>query len=329
MAAKDGRRRGGLSDLELEQELANQPLDRRMVARILPLLRPVRGLVLGAVLLELAVVGATFARPWFVQQALDHGLLDGAGHPGPQYGVLQGALLGLILAWAARFALAGAGQYLAGVAAVRVLNGLRVRVFAHVQSLSAAYFDRTKAGRIISRIDRDVETLEPLIVQGPPELLSALLRFVVSAVLICHLSPTLFLAMLSLLPPLILGSLVFRRLSHRHHARLAEHRARYIGHLVETVVGVRVVQQAAQEGGNQRRYNGLLDAFARTMIRNHVSTGWFAPFTGLLSAMGTALLLAVGAHEVARGRLSLGELAASLFYVQLFLSPLQGAVGSV
>nr|WP_238564903.1 ABC transporter transmembrane domain-containing protein [Sphingobium bisphenolivorans] len=49
-----------------------------------------------------------------------------------------------------------------------VLNDLRTRVFAHVQRLGVGYFDRTKAGRIIARADRDVDTLEPLLIQAPP-----------------------------------------------------------------------------------------------------------------------------------------------------------------
>jgi ATP-binding cassette subfamily B protein len=57
-----------------------------------------------------------------------------------------------------------------------VLNACAARVFAHVQTLSVGYFDRTKAGRIISRADRDVDTLEPMLIQGPPQFLSAVLR---------------------------------------------------------------------------------------------------------------------------------------------------------
>ena len=311
------------SDIELEQQLARQPLDRGMLSRLLPLLRPVWRGIAAAVLLELLVVAANFARPWWVRVALDQGLLPGPGGLVLQPQVLAWCIGGLLLAWGARFGLGGASQYLAGVSAVRVLNALRVQVFAHVQSLAVAYFDRTKAGRIISRIDRDVEALEPLIVQGPPELLSALLRCLLAAVLLWLLSPALFGALALLVPLLLAASALFKRLSQRNHARLAEHRARYIGHLVETVVGVRVLQQTAQEARNRRRYNGLLDAFAQTMIRNHIGTGWFAPFAGLLTAVGTALLLVVGAREMALGHITFGELAASLFYVQLFLGPLQ------
>src|SRR5690606_36432285 len=153
----------------------------------------------------------------------------------------------LSLTWAARFVLAGCSQYLAGSAAIRVLNDLRQRVFAHVQSLSVRYFDRTKAGRIVSRADRYVDSLEPLLIQGPPELLSALLRCGGSAVLLWLISPYLFLALASVVPVLAIATWSFKRISQKNWAKVAENRSRFTAHLVETVSGVRVLQQTVQE----------------------------------------------------------------------------------
>jgi ATP-binding cassette subfamily B protein len=313
-----------LSDIELEQLLARQPLDRSVFRRLWPLLAPVRWAMAGAALLELGVVASNFARPLLVQQALDRGWVKGAdGALQVAWPLVSVLVAGLLLAWALRFGLAGLGQYLASRSAVRVLNALRVQVFSHVQSLGVGYFDRAKAGRIIARIDRDVDTLEPLIVQGPPEALSMTLRCLGAGAMLWWISPRLFLALALLVPPLVLASVWFKRAAQRNHARVAENRARFTAHLVETVAGVRVLQQMRQEENNQRHYQGLLAAFAQSLIHNHVTTGWFAPFAGALTTLGVVVLLGVGAHELALGRISLGDLAASLFCVQLFLGPLQ------
>ena len=53
---------------------------------------------------------------------------------------------GLAASWLGRFVLAGLSQFVAGSAAIRVLNDLRVKVFAHIQALSVSYFDQTRAG---------------------------------------------------------------------------------------------------------------------------------------------------------------------------------------
>ncbi|OWQ47861.1 ABC transporter ATP-binding protein [Roseateles noduli] len=323
MARGDMRGQRPLSDIELEQALARKALDRGMFWRMLPLLRPVRGALAAVVTLEALLVGAVFLRPWFVGQALDHALVaDGAGW------ALDARLaawlgVGMALTWTARFAISGLSQFLAGKAALRVLNTLRMQAYRHVQDLSVRFFDKTKAGRIISRVDRDVDALEPLLIQGPPELLSAILRCGVAAVLIHAISPTLFLGLAAVVPPLVLGLWAFKKISQRNWGLVAEARARFTAHLVETVSGVRIVQQMVQEEPNRRRYRALLEDFNRTLIRGNRKAGWFLPYTALLASAGMVMLLWGGAHAVPRGELTFGQVVQCLFYVQLFLGPLQ------
>lgn len=313
-----------LSDIELEQLLAKQDLDRGMFHRMLPLLRPVwRGVSL-AIVLEIILVTINFIRPAIVRDVIDHGLVkSAAGVWSAHSNVITWAVLGLLLAWAGRFIVSGAAQYVAGVAAARVLNDLRVRVFAHVQALSVSYFDRTKAGRIVSRVDRDVDTLEPLLIQGPPELLSAILRCGVAGILLWQISPKLFLSLAAIVPILAITTVIFKRISQRNYARTAETRAAFTAHLVETVSGVRVIKQTVQEERNRARFRVLVADFVDSLVQNNITASWFAPFTSVLTIIGTGVLLWVGGQELASGNITFGALAASLFYVQLFLGPLQ------
>lgn len=323
MATDTRSRTRVLSDIELEQLLAREKLDRSMLRRLLPLLRPVRGFVLGAVLFEALLVASIFLRPFFVAEAIDHGLVRQEQGWHIDSPVLWWATAGLFGTWVARFVLSGASQYLSGVAALRVLNELRIRVFRHVQQLSVGYFDRTRAGRIIARVDRDVDTLEPLIIQGPPELLAALLRCIVASVLLWILSPRLFLSLAAIVPVLFAASWVFKRISQRNYARVAENRSRFTAHLVESVAGVRIIQQFVQHSANLARYRQLVNEFVAALVGGNIRSSWFAPFTGVLTIAGMGLLLIAGGHEIAAGVLTFGQLAASLFFVQQFLGPLQ------
>lgn len=310
-----------LSDIELEEKFAKKALNRGMAHRLMPLLRPVRALVAAVIAIELVQVLAIFARPLLIGLVIDRGL-GNHGRPFDTALVLW-ACLGLAATWAARFVLGGFSQYFAGTAAIRVLNDLRVQVFAHVQRLSVGYFDRTKAGRIISRADRDVDTLEPLLIQGPPQFLSAVLRLLISAVLLWAIAPPLLLGLAGVVPILVIATFLFKRLSQRTWARVAENRSRFTAHLVETVAGVRLIKQAGRERENLDRYKALLEDFNSALIGGNARSGWFAPFTGLLTTAGLALILVIGGRGVALGTLTLGELTQSLFYVFLFLAPLQ------
>ncbi|MDH1632525.1 ABC transporter ATP-binding protein, partial [Pseudomonas mosselii] len=311
------------SDIDIEQRLARQALDRGMLGRLLPLLRPIRGAILSVIGLELLLVFTVFLRPWFVRELLDRGLIQDAGHWLLDERLVLWLGLGLAASWLGRFLLAGVSQFIAGGAAIGVLNALRVQVFAHVQALSVSYFDQTRAGRIIARADRDVDALEPLLVQGPPELLGALLRCGLAGVMLWRIEPSFFYSLAATVPLLALATWRFKRVSQRNWAKVAEQRNRFTAHLVESVSGVRLIQQCGREASNQRRYRHLLEAFNQALIHGSLRTGWFAPFTALLGTAGMAVLLLVGAFGLAEGRVSVGQVAESLFYVFLFLGPLQ------
>lgn len=323
MANNAFRGQTALNDIELEQALAQKALDRSMFWRLLPLLTPVRGRIAAVVLLELLLVGAIFVRPWFLREVIDHGFVKTATGLVLDGDVITWMSIGIAASWVVRFVLSGLSQYLAGSAAIAILNELRIRVFRHVQALSVRYFDQTKAGRIISRADRDVDALEPLLIQGPPELLSALLRFVVAAVALWWLSPLLLAALASVVPALLFGTWLFKRVSQRNFAKVAEARARFTAHLVETVSGVRIIKQTVNEDANARTYRGLLDDFNGTLVRGSIRSNWFLPLTQVLSAIGMGGLLLAGGIGIAEGSLTVGQMAQSLFYVFLFLGPLQ------
>ncbi len=312
-----------LSDIELEERFAKQSLDRGIFTRLLPLLAPVRGAIAALIGIELAQVAVIFLRPLLIGLVIDQGLGGRLGGGPIDRAVIGWACLGLAMTWIARFALGGVSQQLAGTAAIRVLNGLRSQVFAHVQALSISYFDRAKAGRIISRVDRDVDVLEPLLIQGPPEFLSAVLRLVIAAILLWIIAPPLLLGLLGIVPVLVIATIVFKRVSQRSFARSAENRSRFTAHLVETISGVRLIKQAGREQANRERYGELLDDFNNSLIYGSVRSGWFAPFTGLLTTIAMVAVLIVGARGIALETLTLGQLAQSLFYVFLFLAPLQ------
>lgn len=310
-------------DLAIEQDLANTQLERNMFGRLVELVWPVRYRFVLVVTLEALLVASIFVRPWFIGRLVDEGLVRGPQGVSLNGGTVAWMLAGVGFTYVLRFGIAGFSQYVAGTAAVRILNDLRRRVFAHIQSLSVRYFDRAKAGRIVSRADRDVDTLEPLLIQGPPELLSIVLRCVASGVSLYAISPRLFLGVASILPVLVPCSWLFHRITSKNWSKVAERRSRFTAHLVESVSGVKVIQQTGREQDNRARYKELLDDFTSTLIRGSIRASWFLPSTAVLSTVGSCIVLLVGGHGVLQGEVTLGEVTRAMFYVNLFLGPIQ------
>jgi ATP-binding cassette subfamily B protein len=312
-----------MSELDLEEEFAQARLERRMLGRIGSLMRPVAGRIALVVLIEMLLVVTVFLRPLFLRLLLDHGLVHAGQRWVVDAQVLAWCVAGLVVAWLGRFLLGALGQYLSGSLAIDVLNDLRGRVFSHVQALSMSYFDRTRAGRVIARADRDVDSLEPAVINGPPEMLGILLRSVGAGILLYHMSPRLLLMCLPLMPAMLIALVLFQRSGTRSWGRVAEAKSRVTAHLCETIAGVRVVQQHAAEGANRGRYRGLLDQLDRASVIGSWAWGWFSPYFSLLYSIGLSVLVVEGGRELALGELSVGQLAQSVFYLAFFLSPLQ------
>ncbi|MDX3909829.1 MAG: ABC transporter ATP-binding protein [Sphingobium sp.] len=310
-----------LSDIELEEKFSTRTLNQSVTSRLLPMLAPVRLQIAAVIGIEIVQVLAIFARPLLIGLVIDRGLRHAGSTADAS--LIVWACVGLAVTWGLRFVLGGFSQYCSGIAAIRVLNDLRTSVFAHVQTLSVGYFDRTKAGRIIARADRDVDTLEPLLIQGPPEFLSAVLRLCLAGLLLWLIAPMLLAGLVAVVPVLVLATFLFKRVAQRSWAKVAENRSRFTAHLVETVAAVRLIQQSGRDRENLSKYSGLLHDFNSSLIHGSARSGWFAPFTGLLTTAGLALTLVIGGRGIALGTLSLGELTQSLFYVFLFLAPLQ------
>lgn len=309
---------GPANDLRDEEEQARARLDRATARRLWQLTAGARGPLLALASLEAVMVVSIVLRPWFLADIIDHALAGTA-----TLAVFVMALGGLLATWLVRFGGAGIAHWLAGSIALRVLSALRERLYAHVHTLSMRYFDSTRAGRIVARVDRDVEALQPALVNAAPEGLGVLLRFIGASTAMLLIDPWMFAVLAPLLPVLLATAVVFRKVGQRMWGRVAEAKSRVTAHLCESITGVGVLQQAASEDANRARYGRLLGELDGCAVRASFTWGWFGPFTALLSTVGIAALLLVGGHHLAEGRISVGQLAQCVFYVFLFLGPLQ------
>lgn len=308
-------------DLDVEEALARRRLDRATAGRLFALLRPVRRRLALVLLAQAGLVAVILFRPWLLRVAIDDVLAPADGGAFDERLLLL-VTLGLIGAWLGRFGVMAVSEYQAGRAAITVLNGLRRRLFAHVQSLSVRYFDQTKAGRIVARADRDVDALEPLLVYGPPLLLTTVLRFGAAGVALWLIAPGILAWLLPITPVLLAAALLFKRLGTRLWSRVAEAKGRLTASLVEAIAGVDVLQQAVHEAPTRRAYRAQLADFDRRVVRAAYGWAWFQPFTVLLFTAGLCVVLVRGGLGVAAGELTIGALTQCVFYVFLFLGPL-------
>lgn len=304
-------------DLALEEELAQRPLSRNVVGRMADYLRPYRGKVLGALALEVGWVASVIASPHLVRVALDDKIAvgDAAG----LVWVVAG-LVFLALQRAVFDALELGWMWTAGHGA---LTDLRKDVFAHVHRLSVRYFDQTRQGRILARVDRDVDTLERPVVWGPLMLLSCVLRLLLSLTLMLWYDAGLCGWVALGLVPIAVTTEVFRRGGMHAHRQVREAMARVTALLAESIQGIRVIQAFGQENRNLMRFSHEVDEHRQAAV--HAARVWSGYQLTLKSVqtLATLLILVIGGHRVAAGAMGVGELSAFVLLLTSFFGPIE------
>ncbi|NRA36653.1 MAG: ABC transporter ATP-binding protein [Planctomycetes bacterium] len=307
-----------MDDLDIEQDLASKKLDRRMLKRMLKLLKPVRKLFFLIVFFEIILVSTVFIRPLLVEHAIDKGLIGDV----VQYNELIFAVVILLFLWSGRFIAFICSRLIGGHMAFRVLNDLRQELFAHVHSLSMSFFDKTKVGRIVSRTDSDVNQMEHALIEGPVLILTSLLRFILATVVLYIYAPPILYVLLPLVPTLIICMLCFEKIGTGLWARVTEAKSAMTAHLVETIGGVRVIQQCSYQEVNRGQYDDKLNELDHRVYRGALGWTWFFPFILLLFMTGLSLVIWQGGMALHNGDLTPGEFTTCIFYVFLFLGPM-------
>jgi ATP-binding cassette subfamily B protein len=283
-----------------------------------PLLRARRWLLGLVAALLLVSAALELVPPLLMQRVIDEHLIP--GRPG---GLVVLALL-YLGASAAIEATGALGVYWCAVVAQRVLHGLRVRLFGHLQSLPIAYYDRTPLGDAISRCTADVEAVEILFTSGVAKAIADLVRLVTIALAMVALCPPLAAVSALILPPLAAITWVFRA-----RVRAAERANRAaIGllnaELQETLNGVEIVRAFGREGYFVERFRRALGQTLAAFNRATAYSAFYSPTMAALAALATALLLWVGAGgALAAWDISLGTLTAFVLLFQRFFKPVR------
>jgi ATP-binding cassette subfamily B protein len=232
-------------------------------------------------------------------------------------------------------------EYLTAIIAQGVLRRLRVRLFAHLQTLSLSYYDRTPLGDTISRCTADVETVSTLFttaaagavassgggVSGTSgaTVLMGVVRLGTIAAAMVALSPLLCVAAALTVVPVVLVTRYFQV-----RVRDAERASRLAvslqnTHLQETLGGVEVIRAQGREATFIARFRAALHDGLAAYNRATVYSALYVPMMVILSALAMALVLWVGVAGqgiLASLDVSLGTLIAFVLLLQRFFVPM-------
>lgn len=309
-------------DIELEEAFARRRMSRALFFRLAAYVRPYRRVFIANLIFTLLATLSQLLGPKFIQLGIDRFLTGFVSAEAAQQGMLL-----LSTVYLANL-MAGWGLSVAQVkSAIRVgqnaINDLRLAVFEHIQRLSLNYFDKTQQGRIIARADTDVDSLDRVMTWGANQMLSSALTLIGVIVLMLQYDWRLCLAVSVVLPPLAFATKLFHQHGLEAYRKLRGQTSRLTAAMAENISGVRVVQAFSREEENLSRFQLLHETHNEYALAAARVFHTYMPFLGLMSGLGTLIILGYGGTLTARGEITVGELAAFVLYLGMFFGPIQ------
>jgi ABC-type multidrug transport system fused ATPase/permease subunit len=290
---------------------------RRRLATLARLTAPYKTRTILSVFALLAATATALAPPFLSKYALDYGIQR------HDLAALTWIVAIFLAAGLANWGMSYLQTYLTGWVGERILADLRNKLFGHLQRLSLGYFERNRAGVIISRLTNDVEALDQLVTDGVTSLVQNTLTLVGTAILLFVLDWELALATLAVIPFMFVATAIFRVRSTRAYRAVRERLGLVTATLAEDIAGMRMVQAFTREQRNIENFRAVADRYRESNMQTVVLNGWYFPFVDLLSSVALAVVLGYGGHLYFQGSVSLGTLFAFMLYVQNFFDPVQ------
>jgi ATP-binding cassette subfamily B protein len=271
-------------------------------------------------LLATVATGGRVVVPFAVQQTIDRGLMAPGGPD-------AGAVTTLLAGAAVLVVLTAICAYLVNLRLFRATEGglatLRIGAFRHVHDLSVLTQSTERRGSLVSRVTSDVDTISNFVQFGGLLLILSALQLTVATVLMLIYSPLLTAVVWACFLPVFALARPMQRAVSAAYGRVRERVGGVLSAVSESVVGASTIRAYAVERRTGERVDAAVEAHrvaavqAQTRVALTFSTGV------LVSGLVSVMVVVVGVWRGVGGHLTLGELLAFLFLVQLFTGPVQ------
>ncbi|MFC2021553.1 ABC transporter ATP-binding protein, partial [Chloroflexota bacterium] len=260
-------------------------------------------------------VGAQAATPLLVKIIIDDFILMG-NLPGLNLMVL--VLVGVALAmWGGQYLqtlfLAFAGQ--------SVLYKMRTELFNHLHKLSMGFFDHNKVGKIMSRVQNDVNQLQEVLTQGVANLITNILLLAAIVVLMIIMNTRLALLTLSVVPMMGIIIIIWQKYARQAFIGVRRAIAEVNDQLQQSISGVRVIQSLSREEVNVGEFDGVNKAHLDANITAVRLQSLMMPTVQIMTGLAYALLIIFGGQQVLAGTMGVGVLVGFLLFIQRFFDP--------
>jgi ATP-binding cassette subfamily B protein len=295
------------------------------------MLRPHRARLIASGVALLGVSLMTLAQPWPLKIVFDKLLMPEAAGGADRLAFLDGWSSGAILALAAGGVLAVAAlkglltythNVQAKVVGHKLVAEVRLRVFSHVQRLPMSYHDYRETGELMTSLTGDISLLQDLLVAVVVTLASRIILIVAMLGVMFWLDSSLALLALAILPLFMVAAFQFTARIRTAARKQREAYGKIVASVQESIAGISQVKGFAQEKAREKVIGRSASRDLKQNVRTAKLSANYTRTVELISAVGTCLVLWLGAERVIAGKISPGDLLVFLAYLRGMHRPL-------
>ena len=301
----------------------------RALLRLVLFAKPHAGMAVLGALLSLAGTAAALVPPYLTMPLVDQVLIPRQSGVAVPFSLVWWYLGGLGLAAVAAWLLSWARSWVLAWVSERIAADLRVRTYAHMQSLSLDFFSGKRTGDLITRVGSDTDRLNLFLSVNLIEFTSNVMLVLLTAAVLVWINPTLALITLIPFPFVVWLAYAVRFRLRRGFARASVAWADMTSVLADTIPGTRVVKAFAQEDRETARFRTANDRVLDANDRVNVVWSFFGPLVSLCSEAGILVVWAAGAWLVFGGAVTVGTLTAFLTYIARFYGRVESMIHMV
>lgn len=308
------RPRATLGNDDAEEIFAS--INPKVLGRFIPYLKPHKAFVIGAQIAVLISAATAIAIPYMIGQAVNAAV---GGGDNARLDMIIAVFVGVVILNAGAFFLE---QWMSSRLAQRVIFDVRRSMFSHFQDVSLSFMDKTHVGRIMARLQGDVNALQEFL-ESTTGAVGDIALLIGITVALLSMDLQLGLLTLTVIPALIVVRAIWLPFSKKTFREARDASSTANSALAENIQGVRTVQESRREAMNFELYSEKARENMTAQNNSAAMTQVMVPTVDVLTGLAMGIVIVVGGNAVLGGRLDVGVMVAFIFYVQRFFDPVR------
>jgi ATP-binding cassette, subfamily B, multidrug efflux pump len=288
------------------------------ILRLLAYFRYHKILTSVSVILAVLVNLSAIAQPYILEIVIDKNLSKGI------YDIdvlimwsvvyLAAIVVGAVSGYAQTITLTHLGQ--------SIMHRLRTSLFSHIQKLGMGFFDRNSSGKILTRINSDIEALSDLFSSTLIVIARDILLVIGIIAAMFSMDRTLALWCMWSVPAVVIFITAYRFLARKNFMKVKAQLSKLNSFLAENIIGMKIVQIFAREDEKADEFHDLGQTYCKLGIREIMLNSLSNPMILAISNVMTALLIYLFARSVDLGVIEVGVIYAFATYIKQLFNPI-------